>query len=147
MVRLSGEIAQNNLGNLKFFSTYAKIGKITIYFNTRKTKNSYRNSVIYSRRLKLCKEVSGNLGVYLGVLIPYGWQKNGMGYVEVLIICIKMGWRVKTLHFLAQHTDRWKANSVLGLEKMITRVEANKVSQQDCTLWLNTENTLLHQIK
>lgn len=103
---LSGEIAQNNLGNLKFFSTYAKIGKITIYFNTRKTKNSYRNSVIYLRRLKLCKEVSGNLGVYLGVLIPYGWQKNGMGYVEVLIIWIKMGWRVKTLHFLAQHTDR-----------------------------------------
>lgn len=129
------------------FSTYAKIAKITIYFYTRKTKNSYRKSGIYLRRLKLCKEISGNLGVYLDVLIPYGWQKNDTGYVEVLIICIKMGRRAKTLHFPDQHTDRWKANSVSILEKMITRVEVNEVSQQDCALPLNIENTLLHQIK
>lgn len=83
-------------------STYAKI----IYFYTRKSKNSYRKSGIYLRRLKLCKEISGNLEVYLDVLIPYGWQKNDMVHVGVLIICIKKGWKLKTLHFPDQHTDR-----------------------------------------
>jgi len=83
----------------------------------------------------------------MNVLISYGWQKSDMGYVEVLILCIKMGWRVKTLPSPYQHIDTWKANSVSVLEKIITRVEANKISQQDCALSFNTENTLLCQIK
>jgi len=41
----------------------------------------------------------------MNVLISYGWQKSDMGYVEVLILCIKMGWRVKTLPSPYQHID------------------------------------------
>lgn len=119
------------------FSTYAKTDQITIYSYTRKTKNSYRKSGVYLRRLKFCEKICGNLGLYLHALIPYGWQENDMEYVELLIICIKIWWR--PLNFPEQHTDRWKAYSVLVSEKMITRLEANKVPQQDCALSLNRQ--------
>lgn len=64
-------------------------------------------------------------------------QENDKKYVELLIICIKMWWRL--LNSPDQHADRWKAYSVLVSEKRITRVEANKVPQQDCALRLNRE--------
>lgn len=139
MVRLHGIILGTQRFKLQIlcFSTYAKTDQITIYFYTRKTKNSYRKSGVCLRRLKLCEKICGNLGLCLHALIPYGWQENDMEYVELLIICIKMWWR--PLNFPDQHTDRWKAYSVLVSEKMTMRVEANKVPQQDCTLLLNRE--------
>lgn len=95
------------------------------------------------RRLKHWEKICGKLVLYLDALIPYqwdmerGWQENDTEYVEFFIVWIKMWWR--PLNFPDQHTDRWKAYSVLVSEKTITRVEANKVPHQDCALPLNRE--------
>lgn len=83
------------------FSTYAKTDQI-IYFYTRKTKNSYKKSGVYLRRLKLCEKICGKL--VLDALIPYRWQENDTECAEFLIICIKMWWR--PLNFPDQHTDK-----------------------------------------
>lgn len=105
MVRLHRIIFGTRIFKLQIlcFSTHAKTDQITIYFYTRKTKNSYRKSGVYLRRLKLC-EKTVNLGLSLDAVIPYGWQENDMEYVDFLIICIKMWWR--PLNFPDQHTDR-----------------------------------------